>query len=40
MSPALAVYDETPSPNLKVTNNPLKARLLFTLSTFHVIGQS
>lgn len=37
MSPALAVYDETPSPNLKVTNNPLKARLLFTLSSFHVM---
>lgn len=36
MSPAQAVYDETPSPNLKVTNNPLKARLLFALSTFHV----
>lgn len=37
MSPALAVYDETPSCNLKVTNNPLKARLLFTWSTFHVL---
>lgn len=35
MYPAVAVYDETPSPNLKVTNNPLKARLLFTFSTFH-----
>lgn len=36
MSPALAVHDETPSPNLKVTSNPLKARLLFTVPTFHV----
>lgn len=37
MSPALALHDETPSPNLKVTNNPLKARLLFTVSTFGVM---
>lgn len=35
MYPAVAVHDETPSPNLKVTNNPLKERLLFTFSTFY-----
>lgn len=38
MYPAAAVYDETPSLNLKVTSESLEGGLLFTFSIFHIMS--